>query len=102
MKRLYVWDGVLEDYTAGIMFALADSAAEAREVLCPGWNAAEDALNSPGFCGNPERPLGPQPGVNNGHGYCAGSIVHTDLRGEPDVYDPAECAAVGFTIWGGG
>lgn len=36
MKRklkLYVWERVLTDYTDGIMFALASSANEARELI---------------------------------------------------------------------
>jgi hypothetical protein len=33
--KLYVWrgDGVLQDYTSGIAFALADSAEQARTLL---------------------------------------------------------------------
>jgi hypothetical protein len=31
--KLYVWDDVLEDYTPGIMFALATSVEEARAML---------------------------------------------------------------------
>lgn len=31
--RLYVWQGVLTDYSDGIMFALAFSADHARELL---------------------------------------------------------------------
>jgi len=36
--KLYVWEDVLEDYTPGIMFALATSVDEARILLlgkCP-------------------------------------------------------------------
>ncbi len=31
--RLYVWEGVLTDYTDGVMVAVAPSVAEARKVL---------------------------------------------------------------------
>lgn len=33
--KLYVWrgDGVLEDYTSGIAFTLADNASQARDLL---------------------------------------------------------------------
>lgn len=31
--KLYVWEGVLADYTEGIMFAYAKSAEGAREVI---------------------------------------------------------------------
>ena len=31
--KLYVWEGVLVDYTSGIMFALATSVGEARKLI---------------------------------------------------------------------
>lgn len=31
--RLYLWEGVLEDYTEGVMFALADSVEEAKRLI---------------------------------------------------------------------
>lgn len=31
--KLYVWEGVLTDYTSGIAFALAYSAKEARQLI---------------------------------------------------------------------
>lgn len=31
--KLYVWEDVLRDYSSGIMFALASSVEEAREML---------------------------------------------------------------------
>ena len=31
--KLYVWEDVLTDYTPGIMFALAESPEEARELI---------------------------------------------------------------------
>lgn len=33
MKKLFIWDDVLYDYTAGIMFALADTVEDARRLL---------------------------------------------------------------------
>ena len=33
MTKLYLWTDVLADYTPGVMFALADSADEARELI---------------------------------------------------------------------
>lgn len=32
-SKLYVWEGVLTDYTSGVMFALAESAKQAREII---------------------------------------------------------------------
>lgn len=31
--KLYVWEGVLEDWTSGIMFALAENADDARKLI---------------------------------------------------------------------
>ncbi len=31
--KLFVWEDVLEDYTCGIMFALAESVDQAREMI---------------------------------------------------------------------
>lgn len=85
--KLYVWENVLTDYTSGIMFALATSVEEARELICPGWQATEDALRDPTFRGDRSRPLGQYIGRE-----------HEDLRGEPKVFD----SPVGFVVWGGG
>jgi len=79
--KLFVWQDVLTDYTSGIMFALANSVEEAREVICPGW--AEQQRR---------REAGDESYL---------SIVQFDLGGAPDVYDAETSAAVGFTIWGG-
>lgn len=35
--KLYVWEDVLEDWTPGIMFALAKDANAARELISPGY-----------------------------------------------------------------
>ncbi len=31
--KLFVWEDVLEDYTSGVMFALAENVEEARKVI---------------------------------------------------------------------
>jgi len=36
--KLYVWEDVLCDYTCGVMFALASSVEEAREVILSNGN----------------------------------------------------------------
>jgi hypothetical protein len=33
MKKLYVWENVLEDYTPGMMVALADNVKDAKRIL---------------------------------------------------------------------
>jgi hypothetical protein len=76
--KLYVWHNTLSDYTSGVMFAMAHSVAEAREVIEPGWAADEAASVS-----NPSRYLGQ---------------VHNELRQEPTEYT----TPAGFAIWGGG
>jgi hypothetical protein len=37
--KLYVWHGVLADYTSGVMFALARSPEEARDLLLKDGNS---------------------------------------------------------------
>ncbi len=72
--RLYVWDGVLEDYTSGIAFALASSPEEAFQMVAKGF-----------------------PGVTGRGQY--GQNGPTKIDGvEPVAYD----SPVGFAIWGGG
>lgn len=54
--KLYVWEGVLTDYSDGIMFALADSEANAREMIlakCP-YVVPEDLAKTPKLVSNPE------------------------------------------------
>ena len=43
--NLYIWDGVLTDYTDGIMFAFADSVEEARAMLLDGAGYNTDMIN---------------------------------------------------------
>jgi hypothetical protein len=41
--KLYIWNGVLSDYTDGIAFAIARSPEEAKEALWDkGWNCSSD------------------------------------------------------------
>lgn len=77
--KLYVWKDVLTDYTSGIMFALAESVGQAREIICPGWAETEARWR--------ESPSD-----------CRVGCLHTDLRDEPGVHE----TPVGFTCWGGG
>lgn len=44
--KLYVWrgDGVLEDYTSGIAFALADNVSQARDLLRQSIELCEDCM----------------------------------------------------------
>lgn len=35
--KLFVWEGVLTDYTSGVMLALAEDVDEARQLIYPGW-----------------------------------------------------------------
>jgi len=70
--KLYVWEYVLTDYTDGIiMFALANSVEEARELI-----RKEDPVAA---------------------GHKESSSSQPELLEEPDVYD----SPAGFTIWGG-
>lgn len=70
--QLYVWTNVIEDYTSGIMFALAHSADEARELIAPGY--AERKNNS----------------SRNGQ--------DQDLDREPEIVTSSR----GYAVWGGG
>ncbi len=51
--KLYVWEGVLTDYTSGIAFALAESEEEARNLLLTqlGWSMAQCKVNEPALLG---------------------------------------------------
>jgi len=71
--KLYVWKGVLCDYTCGIAFAIAESPEEARQAVIDGFESDK--------------------------GYIA-DILLTDLKGKYEVYPVDE--PVGFAIWGGG
>ena len=39
--RLYVWEGVLQDYTPGIAFTLASTADEARNLIATSLGGSE-------------------------------------------------------------
>jgi hypothetical protein len=72
--KLFVWTGVLTDYTAGIAFALAESVDHARDVIM--------------------QREGHKPYLEEEyHG-----TLWSDLAAEPDVYE----RPVGFAVWGGG
>ena len=45
--RLYIWDDVLTDYSSGIMFALAHSVDEARDLLRADCCNAKDLAAEP-------------------------------------------------------
>lgn len=48
--KLYVWEGVLIDYSSGVMFALANSVDEARELIlndCRLGRVEEDLKGTP-------------------------------------------------------
>jgi hypothetical protein len=42
--KLYVWEGVFNDYTEGIAFALARTVREAREVIARTWPNYDRAM----------------------------------------------------------
>lgn len=79
--NLYVWHGVLTDYTDGVMFALAESEEQARQLIWDGY-----AMNRGGD-------LLPWP-VPKGLRNC----LYRELMKNPCVYDKP----VGFDVWGGG
>jgi hypothetical protein len=76
--KLYVWEDVLVDYSSGVMFALASSAAEARELISPGYTAVKK-LHS-------KNPLHYR------------SSMDVDLDKDPEVVS----SPAGFSVHGGG
>ena len=70
--KLYVWTDVLTDYSSGIMFALAESADHAREIIHQEYE-----------------------GKSYKEATWKGTVWN-DLSNEPSVYD----SAIGFLIWG--
>ena len=71
--KLFVWEGVLTDYTKGIMFALAFSVDEARNVIME--KEGNGTFDNPTY----EDP------------------VYDGLCGEPKVFE----SATGYVVWGG-
>jgi hypothetical protein len=79
--RLYVWEGILTDYTDGIAFALAPSVEEARRLayanlrkgMSPSWGTYMEEL-------------------------AKGDGAAQELSAEPAVFD----SPAGFAIYGGG
>jgi hypothetical protein len=82
--RLYVWENVLTDYTDGIMFALAESVEQARE-LCYQRQWGKDR--------KPEDTYAQAMAKDGGEYTCA-----VYLQSEPRIVESAE----GFVVWGGG
>jgi len=41
MLKLYVWEGFQPDYSDGLAFAIAESEAEAKEMIMQKWNRYE-------------------------------------------------------------
>lgn len=72
--RLFIWDDVLEDYTAGIMFAVAEDVDAARVAVRAEWVRS--------------------------HKYEVLPYVERDLAQEPKVYDLTE--PVARAVSGGG
>lgn len=72
--KLYVWEGVLTDYTSGVAFALAASVDEARDVI----------MQSEGEPSYKEAKY---------HG-----ALWNDISSEPQVFEVSK----GFAVWGGG
>lgn len=52
--RLYLWRGVLHDYTAGMAFAIASSADEARGMICRQVTESAGYFDGSGFAKEPE------------------------------------------------
>lgn len=72
--KLFVWHDAFRDYMAGVMFALAHTTDEAREIISPGYHARRKGL----------------PGTFNRE--------DSELKLEPTVYT----APAGFKVEGGG
>jgi len=83
---LYVWEGVLTDYTPGVIFALAASADGARV-------AVRRAESEPARTDKKGRVW---PAVVHPDHDC-GCKVCEEMRVAPDVYD----SPAGFAVWGG-
>lgn len=79
--RLFVWSGVLVDYTDGLMVAMAASVEDARAML-------RQKFRADGLTGGPA-------GRDNGK---ATDLIEADLAKVPTEYDGPACAVV----WGGG
>jgi hypothetical protein len=84
--KLFVWEGVLRDYTPGIAFALAHDADEARRLIVaqeyrPG-EARNEILS----------------GARSIYDDSLQPSIAGELRSEPRVFD----APVGFALRGGG
>ena len=88
--NLYVWEDVLTDYTSGVMFALAHSADEARDVIWKSSEQNEEVL---------EKYKTWRYFHESDNDYKC--TVTRDLAGEPDVY-PCDGVPTAFYCYGGG
>ena len=77
--KLFVWEGVLTDYTSGVIFALARDAQHARELVC-----AKEGIN-------------PKTGKSLTNSEYT-PRVWLDMKKEPQVVTKPEA----FLVWGGG
>ena len=85
--KLFVWEGVLSDYTDGIMFALAHTEEEAREMIVKKWD------DSPG---NLEKYREWRKDPLNSDYHI--SSIEGNLQQTPEVYE----TPCGFYLFGGG
>lgn len=77
--KLFVWEGVLTDYTDGVIFALARDVQHARELVC-----AKEGIN-------------PKTGKSLTNSEYT-PRVWLDMKKEPQVVTKPEA----FLVWGGG
>lgn len=70
--KLYVWEGVLADYTSGIAFALANSVEEAKSAILHKYACEVGGKNS--------------------------ALINELKNSEPQIIDTVE----GFFVFGGG
>ena len=91
--KLYVWEGVLTDYSSGVIFALASSVDEAR-VMVRRAESTPERTDSKGRA---------WPAFVHPDEECSGGLedyvcaVCRDIRTAPGVYN----SPVGFAVWGG-
>ena len=85
--KLFVWEGVLSDYTDGIMFALAHTEEEAREMIVKEWDGRPENLEK-------YREWRKDPLNSDYRAYS----IEVDLQRTPEVYE----TPCGFYLFGGG
>lgn len=92
-KKLYVWEGVLTDYTDGIMFAIAENPLKARLAVFACEVAKLGSEEYKDYKRYLQKKIS-QADFEEKYGWC--SIVR-DLENTPDVYSDT----VGFAVCGG-